>query len=120
METRGDRGAVGGIMAGGEELFRVKRRRQPALERAPKHPPQLLGRGREDEDGLPHEPAIDLPGCVDIAFARELWIGSDKPARQETGDVEFLPACEIISHHDGDLGIEAHEHECEPAGQISS
>lgn len=117
---RGDRGAVGGVMAGGEELLRVERRRQPALERAPKRPLKLFRRSREDEDGLPDEPAIDLPGCVDIGFAGELRIGSDEPAGQETGDIEFLPACEIIPHRDGDLGIEAHEHDCEPARQISS
>ena len=116
----GDRGAVGGVMAGGEELLCVERRRQPALDRAPKRPLKLFRRSREDEDGLPDEPAIDLPGCVDIGFAGELRIGSDEPAGQETGDVEFLPACEIIPHRDGDLGIEAHEHDCEPARQISS
>ncbi len=109
---RSDRRPVGGVMAGGEELLRVKRRRQPALESAPKRPLKLFRRSRQDEDGLSDEPAIDLPGCVNIGFPGELRMRSDEPAGQEASDVQFLPAREIISHHDGDLGIEAHEHGC--------
>jgi len=115
-----DRGAIVGVVARREKALRVKRRPQTALERTLEHFRKLIGRGRKHEDRLPDERAIDLPGCVDIGLPGKPGIGSDQPARQETGDIEFLPGGEIISNHDGDLGIEAHEHESGPAPETPS
>ena len=66
------------------------------------------GAGGKDEDGLTDERPVAHPGGVDVAFADDLRIRSGQPAGQEAGDVEFLPGREILAHHDGDLGVEAH------------
>ena len=110
----GDSGTIVGIVARDEELARIERRRKPTLERATQRPSKLVGRGREDENRLPDEPAVGLSRCIGIAFAGEFGVISDEPAGEEAGGVEFLPGREIVAHHDGDLGIEAHEHGSEP------
>ena len=105
---RRDRGAVVGVVVGGEELAGVYRGPQSTLPGAAERSCELLARRREDQDRLTNQRTIGLAGGVEVALAGEFGIGSDQPARQEAGDVEFLPGREIVAHHDGDLGLEAH------------
>ena len=117
---RRDGGAIGDVVAGGEQLARVDRRLQPTLAAAPQRPREILAGGREDQDGLPHEGPIAPAGRIPIALAGQLRIGSDQAAGQEAGDVQLLPDGEVVADDDGDLGGEDHGVEIDPQQRARS
>ena len=102
------------VVARREQLERVDRGREAAVQRAAQRSRQLGPRSLEDQDRLPDERAVAGARGIDIALARELGMTTDEPAAQEAGDVEFLPVCEIIAHGDGEFGIEAHARDFAP------
>lgn len=106
---RFDRSAIGFVMSGGEELARVERRVQVRLAGTAQRAGQFGGGGSEDQHGLADQRAIDLPRAVAVGFSAEFGGGCDEPAREEAGDVELLPAGELLVDDDGNLGVEAHD-----------
>jgi hypothetical protein len=75
---------------------------------------EFRSRRRVDQDRLADKGAIGLSRDIDVALTREFRRGSDKPAGQEAGDIEFLPGREIFAHHNGNFRLEAHEQGSEP------
>src|SRR5258708_15959929 len=101
-------GPVVAVVPGGEQLACVDRDGQVALRRALERGAQLGAGGGEDEDRLADKRPVSAAGGIDIALAGELRIYSDEPAREETGDVELLPDCQLVADDNGDLGVGAH------------
>lgn len=105
---RSDRGAVVHVIAGCEQFFGIEMRPDAALLRPLEHGPELRVARRKDQDGLADQWPVEAAGAIPVGLAREFQRGSDEPAGEEAGDIEFLPGCEIIANHDGDLGIVTH------------
>lgn len=113
-----DRGAIGFVMAGREQLPRVERGRQPGFASPPQDAGEVGGGRGEDQDRLAHQRTIDLAGAVAVSLPTEVRCGGDQSARQEGGDIELLPGGELVMDDDGNLGVEAHAHSdrAQPAG----
>lgn len=105
---RRDGGAVVAIIAGCEQFFGIEMRPDTALLCPLQHVRKLGTARGEDQDRLADQGPVEAAGRILIRFACEFGGGSDEPAGEEACDIEFLPGCEIIANHDGDLGIVTH------------
>ena len=104
-----DRGAVGFVMAGGEEFAGVERGAQARFAGSAQHAGKVGGGRGEDQHRLTDQRPIDLARAVAVSFAAKFGRGGDEPTREEAGDVELLPAGKLLVDDDGNLGVEAHD-----------